>query len=144
MWGSLEATVAVGPGFVHRTGFSRLLIPHPPVVNWLLRRNLPRSIREELVFDHEFAHFKFLPALLLYVLALVLFTYIESRLNLMAVLFILISGQAFWEMLSEGFVIGRNPKRYRLYYRDMIKYPRVVFWSVSTLFWSAGLLILCY
>src|SRR4030067_962928 len=40
-WYGMNGTVVIGPGFRHSTGLGGLLLPHPPVVNQLLRHRLP-------------------------------------------------------------------------------------------------------
>jgi len=133
--------VMIGPGFLHRTGFNGLLIPHPPVVNALLRKNLPLQSRDELIFAHEFAHFQTLPAVLLYGLVTGGFFFIRGTITYIAVMSILVGGQALWEMLSEAAVILDNRKTYHSYYQGVVKSPRIVFWLVTTMILVTGWII---
>ena len=38
----MGGTVIIAPGFLHRTGLGWFLIPHPPLINMLLRQGLQK------------------------------------------------------------------------------------------------------
>jgi hypothetical protein len=60
-WYGVNVTVIIGPTFLHKAGWGSLLIPHPPVVNWLLRKDLMDKARDALCVKHEIGHFETLP-----------------------------------------------------------------------------------
>ena len=100
-WYGVKATVIIGPGFIHKTGLGGILIPHPPVINWLLRRGLAEKARFTLSFTHEYGHLQSVPLALLYALALLAVTFTTGSLSLLMIFAVLISTQAAWEIMSE-------------------------------------------
>jgi hypothetical protein len=44
-WYGVGGTVIIGPGFRHKSGIGNLIIPHPALVNWLLRLGLLEKLR---------------------------------------------------------------------------------------------------
>jgi hypothetical protein len=132
-WFGLFATVTVGPGFVHKAGVGKVLIPHPPVVNWLLRRGLSDRVGLKLSFLHEMAHFQSAPFVVLYAIAILTGTYAAGPLNLPQVLFVLVGIQAAWEMLSEALTIIGNSPYYHRCYKGLPKLPRITFWTAAGL-----------
>jgi len=141
LWFGIEARVTVGPGFLHKSGFGPLVIPHPAVANWLLRWGLPGHLSCDLVFDHEFAHFQTAPMMLLYMLALLIFVFVRGRTSIGAVLIVVASVHAAWEIVSESLVRLKDPVRYRMSYDALIRFPRVLFWTAGGLVTAAGWLV---
>jgi len=141
MWGGFQITVKIGPGFLHRAGINRVLIPHPPLVNALLRIGLHARRRDELIFAHQFAHFQTLPLVLLYGLVLIIILFIRGALSVIPVMSLLISGQALWEMLAETAVLINLSTKYHLYYQGIVKSPRIAFWGFSMVFLVAGCMV---
>lgn len=142
-WFGLHATVTVGPGFVHKAGVGKVLIPHPPVINWLLRRGLPDRVGLKLSFLHEMAHFQTAPFIMLYAIAMLTGTYTAERFNLPQVLFVLVGIQAAWEMLSEASTIIGNSPYYRMCYKGLPKLPRLAFWTAAGIL-TAGAWIIAF
>ena len=60
-WYGIGGTVIIDPGFLHRTGLGWFLIPHPSVINWLLRLGLLENSRNALRVTHEFGHLQSAP-----------------------------------------------------------------------------------
>jgi hypothetical protein len=44
-WYGMGGTVIIAPGFLHRTGLGWFFIPHPPLINLLLRQGLLKNSR---------------------------------------------------------------------------------------------------
>ena len=141
LWFGPKARVTIGPGFLHRSGFGTLLIPHPPIANYLLRWGMPRHPTRELCFAHEFAHFQTAPLLLIYLLTLVILAFAGGRTGIGDFFFLLASGQAAWEIASEGLVMLQDPARYRMSCETLTRFPRVLFWALGSFFTAAGWVI---
>ena len=137
-WYGLTAYVTLGPGFLHRAGFGRVKIPHPPIANWILRQGLPADVKRRLSFVHEFAHFQTAPVVLVCMAALLTPAFVQGGIGLGETLVLLSSTQAIWEILSEGLLIMEAPAAYRVYYDGIPLWPRVLFWSAGVLVASAG------
>lgn len=60
-WYDLPAEIAVENRLWHLVRVANLPFLHPPVVNLLLRRNLPNEDRLRLSFLHEYGHSQTLP-----------------------------------------------------------------------------------
>ena len=143
-WYGLTAQVTTGPGFLHRAGFDGLVIPHPPMVNWLLRLGLSGHLCRNLIFAHEFAHFQTAPVLLAYILGIFFLAYTKGGTGMGEIIFLLVSVQAVWEMLSEGLVVLENFAAYRKSYNGIIKLPRVLFCAGGGMLTAAGwAVVLC-
>ena len=133
-WYGLYATVAIGPGFIHRVGWGSFLIPHPPVINWLLRRGLEEKARQTLSFTHEFMHLQSAPLTLLYTVVMVALSFTIGHTDLAEIVIILISTHAAWEIISEKFTISSDAQLYRSCYEKITMIPRIAFWlSMSAL-----------
>jgi len=140
-WYAVKATVTIGPGFLHKAGFGRLLIPHPPVINWLLRQGLTEDARLTLSFTHEFGHFQIAPLAVLY--TAVNFTAIiaTGHVNLIKIMLVFISTHAAWEMMSEVNTIMSDVQFYRKCYKRVPKLPRIVFWILAGALTTVGWII---
>jgi len=144
LWFGPKARVMIGTGFLHKSGFGALMIPHPPIANWLLRWGLPNHLRCDLSFDHEFAHFQTAPMIIFYMLVLLIFASVRGRTSIGAVLFVLASVQAAWELMSEGLVMLMDPASYRMSYNALIRLPRVLFWAIGGMLTVAGWVVVLH
>jgi hypothetical protein len=121
----------VGPGFVYKAGVGKLLIPHPPVINWLLRRGLSNRLGFKLTISHEMGHFQTAPLIVLYAIAILTGTFAADRFSIPDFVLVLVGIQAVWEMLSEALIIIANHRYYRKCYKGIPKLPRITFWTVT-------------
>ena len=137
-WYGVLATVSIGPGFWHEAGFGSLVIPHPPLVNWLLRTGLPEEARTALAFAHEFGHFQTLPLILAYTALLVTLYVVRGSSTVAEVFFLLISAHATWEIASELWTKAADYQRYRRYYQWVTPIPRVIFWTAAIILTVLG------
>lgn len=144
LWYGPKAKVTIGPGFIHKSGFGTLMIPHPPIANWLLRKGVLGQSSRDLSFAHEFAHFQTAPVLLLYLLAILILVDIGGHMSIGAVLFVLASVQAAWEMASEGLVILKDSTTYRMSYNSLNWLPRALFWATGGLLTTAGWMVVLH
>ncbi|MEJ2182775.1 MAG: hypothetical protein P8Y66_04555 [Nitrospirota bacterium] len=140
-WYGPRATVVIGPGFRHSSGWGTLRIPHPPVVNWLLRRGLREKNRLDLAGAHEMAHMETAPFFLLYA-AISMAAASRAGGGALSVAAALVGAQAVWEMLSEALIIALDRVGYRLRYAGARRLPRLLFWCsmglLAVLPWVAG------
>ncbi len=140
-WYGANATVTIGPGFIHKAGFGGFLIPHPPVINWLLRKGLSENDRYILSCAHEFGHLQSAPLAMLYtgsVLALAVATHHTS---LLEIIIVMISTHAVWELISELLTITSDAQLYRKFYERITTIPRIIFWGSVSVLATAGWLV---
>ena len=143
-WFGLNARVTIGPVFVHRAGFRGVVIPHPAVANLLLRMGLSAQLERNLSFAHEFAHFQTAPVLFVYMAVVFVVAYIKTLTGMGEIIFLLVSIQAAWELMSEGFVVLENPVAYRRSYNGITRLPRILFWAVGGMLAVAGWLVVLH
>jgi hypothetical protein len=130
-WFFLNAVVEIEPGHFHRAGFGRLLLPHPPVANWLLRRGLPTESYKKLCTEHEMGHLQALPFEVLYSAMFVLVMMYNENDGVIGWLWIVASSFAAWEVFAEAHTIRHVQPSYHQLYRDTSFIPRTIFWSIS-------------
>lgn len=142
MWFGINAMVTMGFGFVHKAGIGIITVPHPPVVNWILRQKLAVNANETLSFAHEFGHLQTFPLAVCYTAAMFLFAAMKRPPNVIEIFLILISIQAAWEMTAELLTIAGDIHYYRKSYEDMTVIPRLVFWFVSGILTITGWMVI--
>lgn len=132
-WYGLSAEIVVDQDFWHRVRVGRISLPHPPLVNLVLRRGQPRQERVYLSFLHEFGHLQTLPLALAHVLFLAGRGRRQERgrkRGLIALVAAIIAHQALWELASESYVAFAAGRKYGRIYR---RYPNprghLVFWG---------------
>jgi len=130
-WYGLNATVSIGPGFIHSAGWGSFLIPHPPVANWLLRLGLKGTDREILTFIHEFEHLQSAPFVLLYTVLLFGLALTKTHAGLAEIIFILIGSHSVWEIISEILTYYTDRRIYRKCYEKITLFPRIAFWFIA-------------
>ncbi len=135
-WYGMSAEVIVEYGRLHLVRVGRVALPHPPLVNLILRRGQPRTERLYLSFLHEFGHLQTLPVAMAHVLLLVITGRWRGRGfkgMITAILMAVTAHQALWELASESYVSFAAGSKYRHIYR---RYPnrlgRVLFWGGMT------------
>ncbi len=130
-WFFLNAVVEIEPGRFHRAGFGRLLIPHPPVVNWLLRRGLSKEFYKNLCTEHEMGHLQALPFEVLYSFVLMLVMMNNANDDIVGWLWLAVSSFASWEIIAEVHTIRHVRPAYHRLYRGVSLVPRILFWLIS-------------
>lgn len=130
-WYGMGATVTIGSGFIHRAGLGGLLIPHPPVINWLLRQGLTEKARYTLCCTHEIGHLESLPLAVLYTAVNLAILFATGQVSLIKIILVLISAQAVWEIISELFTKTGSAQLYRKSYEGVRIIPRTIFWVSS-------------
>ncbi len=136
-WYGLSAEIVVEGSLWHLVRLGRLALYHPPLVNLVLRRGLPREERLQLSFLHEFGHLQTLPVAVLHLLWLVVYgrfrrpTKTETGLTILAAV---VAHQATWELASESYVVACTGPAYRHIYREHPNsWGHITFWGGMTL-----------
>ncbi len=140
-WFGVEATVGIGSGLIHEAGVGGLVVPHPAVINWLLRRGLGDNARYTLSFTHEFGHLLSAPLALLYAGVLLAVSFATGHANLLNIVLVLVSAHAAWEIASEIFAISSDLQLYRRCYKGVTTAPRIIFWIFTSVLTTIGWII---
>jgi len=127
-WFGAKATITIGPGFIHKAGLGVFLIPHPPVINWMLRLGLREDRQYTLSCTHEFGHLQSAPLALPYTVLMLALTFVTGHASLLEIILVFISTHAAWEVISEILTITSDAQLYREYYQGITIIPRIVFW----------------
>jgi hypothetical protein len=127
-WYGMGGTLIIGPGFLHRTGLGWFLIPHPPLINLLLRQGLLKNPRNALRVTHEFSHLQSAPLAVLYTALNYTAIVTANRATLSNLILVFICTHAAWEIMSEILTVVSDFQFYnKCYYRVSI-IPRAIFW----------------
>jgi len=137
-WFGILVAVDIGGGFWHRAGIGSVLIPHPPLINWLLRLGLKKEDEQRLSIIHEFGHLQTLPLFLLYLIVYASLMVHFGGHSLLQWAAGGISLFAFWEIISELYTVYNSGSLYKLYYANVPSFPRVLFWTAMTIILGAG------
>jgi hypothetical protein len=143
-WYVVIATVTIGPGYIHNAGFGTISIPHPPVINWLLRQGLNENSRDTLSFTHEFGHLQTMPLAMFYTGVMLALASITGNTALTEIILVLISTHAAWEIVSEIITIANDVPLYRKYYKETTVIPRIIFWILTGTLAIAGWFIILF
>ena len=84
-----------------------------------------------LIIKHEFGHLQTVPFALLYAGILLSVSIGEGAMSWFKILFLAVSTQAVWEMMSEFFTLFSDIEGYRTCYDGVKILPRVTFWLLS-------------
>jgi len=141
-WYGITAVVEIRNRFFHRAGFGRVLIPHPPLVNRLLRFGLKDGSYRQLSVLHEFAHFQSLPFIALYTFGFMLLLFVHHKANAFGYIAALAGSHALWELVAELYVRVDNGRRYSAYYKGVSLFPRIIFWTAASAIFLAAWAIL--
>jgi hypothetical protein len=128
-WFGADAVIEIQPGGMHRAGFGRWLIPHPPVINWLLRCGLLDTARYRLSVAHELGHLQAFPLELTYAMVLFGIAIERGHSGWDVLILVLLSCFAAWEIAAEIYALRCEGPFYRMQYRCISLFPRVLFWT---------------
>ncbi len=132
-WYGLSVEIDVAHDLWHLVRAGRLALPHPPLINFILRRGQSRDDRLYLSFLHEFGHVQTLPVPLAHIALLGLGGRWRGRGVrglLSALLAALVAHQALWEMSSESYVMLAAGEEYgRIYRRSANTIGHIIFWG---------------
>lgn len=119
-WYGLTGEIEVENELWHLVKIGNITLNHPPLVNLILRRGLPRNDRLRLSYLHEFGHFQTLPLTLVHILIVVWSsrTQRDSPRDWLAWLAgLAVAHEAVWEILSETYVVLQDRAAYCKAYR---------------------------
>ena len=137
-WYGVGGTVIIGPGLRHKSGIGTLIIPHPAVVNWLLRLGLLENCSSTLRINHEIGHLQSAPLAVLYTAANYAAVILADRASLFIFILVLISTHAAWEIMAEIHTIMHNAPFYHRCYERVSAIPRAIFWfsTIALALWG--------
>lgn len=125
-WYGLPAIVRrVDDGFCD-VALPGLALPHPSLVNGIIRRGLPADARAPLAFLHELGHLQTLPFLALPAAYL----WRRPRRGPLAVVIDLLAVGAYWELASEGYVVFAALQNYVAALRRSRNMWAILFWPI--------------
>ena len=127
-WYGARGRVELHDPFWNIAGVWGIDIPHPPLVNLLVRKGLPRDAKRELSFHHEFGHLQMLPFALLGTTVLLIQSWRTGRFSWRRLPWLWAKHHAFWEMLAEGYVMGVTGPRYKALYGNRLHRGLLIFW----------------
>jgi hypothetical protein len=132
-WYGLLGEINIENELWHRVKVGSLPLPHPPLVNLILRGGMPLAQRIKQSFLHEFGHLQTFPIALFHAGLLLLLWMISGRRTRMSGMRLAagaIANHSAWELFSESYVvqtIGRE-------YFETLEAPRTQI--RHTLFWQ--------
>jgi len=132
-WYGLRSEIGVEDKLWHLVRVGRVPLPHPPLINLILRAGLPRKERHRLSFLHEFGHLQTFPFAFLHAVWLIFFRRKRgprSGTFLKRIGLGIIAHQALWELSSESYALAKAGSKYREIYR---KHPNPL---AQSLFWG--------
>jgi hypothetical protein len=131
-WYGLPGEIVIEGDSWHLVKVGPVPLPHPPLINWLIRRGLPQEARLRLSYWHELGHLQTLPIALAH--AAWLWRRRSSPQRCAAVSPVLwfaaalVSHEAVWELAAESYVTTKSGKEYRRLYREHPNPLLTVFW----------------
>lgn len=127
-WYGATGRVELHDPFWHLAGLRGLDIPHPPLVNLLIRKGLQRAAKRELSFLHELGHLEMLPFALLSTAVLLVRAWQTGQLRWRRLPWLWAGHHALWEMLAENYVMWRSGLRYKALYAGRLHSGLFLFW----------------
>lgn len=132
-WYGLPGEIAIEHELWHLVRVAGISLPHPPLINLVLRWGLPRRERLYLSFLHEFGHLQTLPLAVAHAVWLLRAGRWRGQgigTTLALLLAVLVAHEAVWELASELYVVAAAGPAYRQMYRDSPN-PRgqALFWG---------------
>lgn len=135
-WYGLPGEIIIENDYWHLVKVGGLPLPHPPVINLLIRRGLPRSARRQLSYWHEFGHLQTLPLALGHAIWLWRHKSPQRQKPLRAQLLwlatALVIHEAGWELAAESYVVGKIGGKYKEWYRQYPNPLLAAFWVGMT------------
>ncbi len=138
-WFGLDVRITVDSDFVHRVGFGKVELPHPAVINWLLRAGVEEEKSHDLVYKHELGHFQTIPLVVVYAAAVGFIVWNTGVSGIVQVFLSFLGFLAFWEVTSELYAVLCDLPAYGRAYDGVSVVPRLVFWSAMLILSALGL-----
>ncbi len=126
-WYGVDGEVVIEGELWHWVRLGRVPIPHPPLINLLIRRGLPMQVKRQLSYWHEVGHMQTLPLALAHALLLSRSRRVPLWLH---VPLALLGHEALWELAAESYVVWKAGSKYRELYRKRPNPFQPAFWLV--------------
>jgi len=127
-WYGATGRVELHGKFWHLAGLWGVDVPHPPLVNLLIRQGLPEAAQRELSYRHELGHLETLPLALLAAIVLLRQAKQAGQLKWSRALWLWAGHHALWEMLAEGYVMWRLGAHYKKLYAGRLHLGLILLW----------------
>ncbi len=127
-WYGVPYSISVGGSFWHHAGLRGVSVPHPPVVNGLLRYGMNRSSAKRLAAYHELGHLQTLPLDLLHGASLFWLSYHDPAGMFLSGVPLVLAFFAFSELAAELYTRRALGSFYVRSYRTVPRFQRRVFW----------------
>lgn len=131
-WYGLPGEIVIEGDSWHLVKMGPVPLPHPPLVNRLIRRGLPQEARLRLSYWHELGHLQTLPIALAHAAwqwrrrpDLARESSVSRALRFAVVL---IAHEAAWELAAESYGAVRTGPEYRRLYRERRNPFLAAFW----------------
>lgn len=135
-WYGLRGEIGVDNQLWHLVRVGGVPLPHPPLINLVLRAGLPREERLRLNFLHELGHLQTFPFAFLHAAWLTFFHRKKgppSGTFLKRIGLGLIAHQALWELSSEVYTLVKAGSEYRqIYHKNPNPLAQSLFWGGIT------------
>jgi hypothetical protein len=132
-WYGLPGEIVIEGDHWHLVKVGPLPLPHPPLINLLIRRGLPRQDRLQLSYWHELGHLQALPLALAYAIWLGRHrSKSQPRLlglRLVRLAAALVAHEAAWELAAESYVMVKAGRAYPRLYREHPNPLLALFWG---------------
>lgn len=131
-WYGLPGEIVIEGDTWHLVKVGPLPLPHPPLVNRVIRRGLPAEARLRLSYWHELGHLQTLPVALAHAVCLWRRGFgrpATGRLRLLRASLAFLTHEALWELAAEGYVVTRAGRDYSRLYRRHGARLLGVFWA---------------
>ncbi len=138
-WCGLRGEIAVEDELWHLVRVGGVSLPHPPLVNLMIRRGLAADDRLHFSYLHEFGHLQTLPLTGIHVLLLVWLSWRGTRPAGIKLLAGLLAHEAVWELASEGYAVLHAGRRYRRAYLSGPNRWQGLFWLGMSLLAAIGI-----
>ncbi|HEY57117.1 MAG TPA: hypothetical protein G4O04_00955 [Anaerolineae bacterium] len=133
-WYGLPTTITVSTSNMHKVQADRVTLPHPGVVNTVVRAGLPWSTRLALTAQHELGHLQTLPVPVAHSLLLWVLRPRRNGGRMRRWAWGLLAHQAVWEVAAEGYVLFADR---RAWHAPRPRWARVLYGA----FWVAMMLL---
>ncbi len=135
-WYGLPTTITVSTTNFHRVRADGVVLPHPGVVNAVVRAGLPWPVKLELTARHELGHLQTLLVPLLHLMLMWALRPREAgrgRARWLRWAWGLLAHQAIWEVATEGYVLATDRRAWQHPRPRWAQGLYVVFWTAMTL-----------
>lgn len=136
-WYGLPVEIVIEGDYWHWVKAGPVPLPHPPVVNLIVRHGLPRDARLRLSYAHEMGHIQTLPLALMHLAWVWKHRPRHTRPSLWRRLIwvglLAVAHQAVWELAAETYVGVRHRTEYKRLYQTPKARPALIFWALMGL-----------